>query len=178
MGHTLEQATSGRAKCRACTQPIAKGELRLGERLPNPFGEGEMTLWYHPACAAYKRPEVALEVLAASGALLPERATLEEAAQRSAAHRRLPRIDGAERAKTGQAKCRHCHEAIARGGWRVRLSFFEDGRFSPGGLVHLTCRLAYFETSAIADALLHFSPELDAGDRAELLREMEAHGVE
>ena len=32
-----------------------RGELRFGERLPNPFAEGEMTVWFHPLCAAYKR---------------------------------------------------------------------------------------------------------------------------
>ena len=63
MPHTLEPASSGRAKCRVCGQKLAKGEIRLGERQPNPFGDGEMTLWFHPSCAAFKRPEVFLEVL-------------------------------------------------------------------------------------------------------------------
>ena len=44
MDHVIEPASSGRAKCRGCGRAIAKGELRLGERLPNPFtDEGEMT---------------------------------------------------------------------------------------------------------------------------------------
>ena len=42
MAHVIEHASSGRAKCRSCDQPIAKGELRFGERQPNAFGEGEM----------------------------------------------------------------------------------------------------------------------------------------
>jgi hypothetical protein len=45
--HVIEPASSGRAKCRGCDRPIAKGELRFGERQPNAFGEGEMTLWFH-----------------------------------------------------------------------------------------------------------------------------------
>ena len=57
MLHALEPAASGRAKCPGCAQPIQRGELRFGERLPNPFAEGEITLWFHPLCAAYKRPE-------------------------------------------------------------------------------------------------------------------------
>ena len=60
MGHVLEPAASGRAKCRACQRPIAQGELRFGERLPNPYAEGEMTLWFHPACAGFQRPEAVL----------------------------------------------------------------------------------------------------------------------
>src|SRR5947207_3050798 len=62
MPHVMEPATSARATCRGCNQKIAKGELRFGERQPNAFGEGEMTLWFHLACAAYKRPEAFLEV--------------------------------------------------------------------------------------------------------------------
>src|SRR5688500_16765560 len=44
VAHIIEPASSGRAKCRSCDQPIAKGELRFGERQPNAFGDGEMTL--------------------------------------------------------------------------------------------------------------------------------------
>ncbi len=63
MPHVIEPATSGRAKCRGCGERIAKDELRFGERLPNPFAEGEMTLWFHPLCGAYKRPQPLLEAL-------------------------------------------------------------------------------------------------------------------
>lgn len=170
MPHTIEPATSGRAKCRGCARPIAKGELRFGERLPNPYAEGEMTLWFHLACGAYKRPEALLEALTGSSASPSDRDALERAARGTLRHRRLPRIDGAERAPSGQAKCRSCREPIARGTWRVRLVFFEEGRFAPGGFVHLDCRKAYFETDDIAEAVLHFSTDLGDGDREELAR--------
>ena len=62
--HLFEPAASGRSKCRGCGQPIKRGELRFGECLPNLFGEGETTLWFHPLCAAYKRPQPVLEALA------------------------------------------------------------------------------------------------------------------
>ena len=54
----LEEAKTGRSKCRTCRQGIAKGELRFGEPAPNPYSEtGEMTLiWHHPLCAAKKKP--------------------------------------------------------------------------------------------------------------------------
>ena len=104
--HTFEPAASGRSKCRGCGQALPKGELRFGERLPNPFGEGEMTLWFHPLCAAYKRPEAILETLAA-GVEAPDRDALERAANASLAQARLRRIEGVERAK-GQATCHHC----------------------------------------------------------------------
>jgi hypothetical protein len=168
VSHVFEPASSGRAKCRGCGQPIARGELRFGERLPNPFGEGKMTLWFHPACAAYKRPEPLLQALAETRESVGDREKLERAARSSLAHRRLPRIDGAERAPTGQAKCRSCHQPIARGSWRVRLVFYEEGRFSPGGFVHLDCRQAYFETDDILDHVLCFSSALSEGDCEEL----------
>jgi hypothetical protein len=170
MGHVLEPAPTGRAKCRGCGQPIARGEPRFGERLPNPFAEGEMTLWFHPRCAAYKRPEPLLELLAQTPEAPPDRGTLERVARASAAHRRLSRVDGAERARSAQARCRQCKQPIERGAWRIRLVFFEDGRFSPGGFVHLGCREAYFEGHDVLEAMLHFSPGLGDDERAELAR--------
>ena len=158
MPHVFEPAATGRSKCRGGKQPLAKGELRFGEGLPNPFGEGDVTHWFHPACAAYKRPDVLLEALAAGA--VADREALERTARASLAAPRLPRIDGAERAPTGQAKCRQCHELIGKGGWRVRLVFHEEGNFSPGGFIHLACRQAYFETGDILGQVLHFSPAL------------------
>jgi hypothetical protein len=144
--------------------------MRFGECLPNLFGEGEMTLWFHPLCAAYKRPQPLLETLPGTDEALPEREKLERAAQASVTHRRIPRIDGAERAPSGQATCRSCRELIAKGTWRIRTAFYEEGRFSPGGYVHLACRKAYFETDDVLDAVLHFSPALSDEDRQELAR--------
>ena len=170
MPHVFEPASSGRAKCRGCGRGLQKGELRFGERIPNPFAEGETTLWFHPLCAAYKRPEPMLETLAQNPEGVPDPKTLERAARGSSAHRRLPRIDGADRAPTSQAKCRSCHESITKGAWRIRLVFYEEGRFSPAGFVHVTCRAAYFETGDILDQALHFSPDLTDEERADLIR--------
>ena len=170
MGHVLEPAASGRAKCRGCGRPLQRGELRFGERIPNPFAEGETTLWFHPLCAAYKRPEPLLEFLAQAQEDVPERETLERAARASSAQRRLPRIDGAERAPTGQAKCRACRQPIARATWRIRLVFYEEGLFSAGGFVHLDCRASYFERADLLDHVLRFSPDLGDEERADLAR--------
>ncbi len=168
MSHLFEPASSSRAKCRGCGQPIQRGELRFGERLPNPFADGEMTLWFHPVCAAYKRPEPLLQALEETPQSVPDREQLEHAARESLAHRRLPRIDGAEQAPSGQAKCRSCRQAIPRGGWRIRLVFFEEGRFAPGGFVHLDCCKAYFETADVLGQVLHFSSHLTEQEREDL----------
>lgn len=169
MPHTFEPASSGRAKCRGCGQPIARGELRFGERLPNPFGEGEMTLWFHPMCAAYKQPDAILQTLAESRGGVPDAAALEQAARASSAHRRLPRVDGAERSPSGQARCRSCKKPIPRDTWRIRLVFFEEGRFLPGGFIHLDCRGDYFEGHDVLGPLLYFSVGLGDADRDELM---------
>jgi hypothetical protein len=167
VAHTIEPASSGRAKCRSCDRPIAKGELRFGERQPNAFGDGEMTLWFHLPCGAYSRPEPFLE---AHGAAPPEAADerLVEAARFGIAHRRVPRLHGAERASSGRAHCRSCRELIGKGEWRLALVFFEDYRFNPGGYVHARCARSYFETADLLDRIRHFSPALDDAEVAEL----------
>lgn len=170
MSHLFQPAASGRAKCRGCAQAIQRGALRFGERLPNPFAEGEMTVWFHPLCAAYKRPEPFLQALAQTPGKVPDAEGLERAARASVAQRRLPRIDGAERAPSGQASCRSCRQPIARGAWRIRLAFYEEGRFAPGGYVHLACRQAYFEAGDVLEQVLHFSPALSDAEREELRR--------
>jgi len=170
LSNVFEPASSGRSKCRGCGRLISRGELRFGERLPNPFADGEMTLWFHPACAAYKRPEPLIQTLAETSEKVPERERLERVARNCLAHRRLPRINGAERAPSGQATCRSCREPIERGNWRIRLVFYEEGQFSPAGFVHLDCRKAYFETDDIVDQVLHFSSDLSDDDREQLRR--------
>jgi hypothetical protein len=111
-----------------------------------------------------------VEALEQTAVAVPDRETLERTARASLAHRRLPRIDGAERSPGAQAKCRSCREPIARGNWRIRLVYWEEGRFAPGGFVHLGCRKAYFETDDILDRVLHFSRDLGADEREELKR--------
>lgn len=174
MPNVIEPAPSGRSKCRGCGQVIPKDAMRFGERLPNPFGDGEMTLWFHPGCAAYKRPEGFLETLLETPENFPDHQLLEDRARRCLEHRRLPRIDGAERAPSSQAKCRHCREPIEKGNWRIRLVFYEEGMFTAGGFVHLACRDAYFETSSVGEQVLHFSSALSPDEREDLRRGFES----
>jgi hypothetical protein len=103
---------------------------------------------------------------------LADRAELERIARAGVAHPRRPRIDGAERSPSSQARCRQCKEPIEKGSWRVRLVFHEEGTFSPGGFIHLACRLPYFETGDIVDAVLHFSASLEEAEREALKKEL------
>jgi hypothetical protein len=176
MPHVIEPATSGRSQCRACGRKIERGNLRFGERRENDFGEGEMTLWFHPLCAAYKRPEPLLELLGSqSGA--EDEARLRAIAQRSIEHERLPRLNGAERSPTGRANCRHCHRPIDKDTWRLMLSFFEEVRFNAGGFVHAHCAQDYFGTTDLLEQVRCFSADLAASDIDELARAMTPAGA-
>jgi hypothetical protein len=72
------------------------------------------------------------------------------------------------------AKCRHCRTPIERGTWRIRLVFYEEGMFTPGGFVHLSCRNDYFESQNVTDQVLHFSSDLIDDEREELRRAFDA----
>jgi hypothetical protein len=171
--HRIEPASSGRAKCRGCGERIAAGELRFGESLPNPFADGEMTLWFHLDCGAFKRPEPFLEALEGRDEPLEGRERLAAEARQGVAHRRLPRIDGASRAPTGRAQCRSCRAPIEKGAWRIALVFYEEGRFEASGFVHVGCAPAYFETTDVLRRVHRFSPGLREEELAELRAELD-----
>ena len=164
MPHLIQPASSARSKCRGCGKLIAAGELRFGESLPNPFADGETTHWFHLDCAAFKRPEPFLATLETRPEPLEDAARLMAEAKRGIAHRRLPRVNGAERAPSGRAQCRACRTGIERGAWRIPLVFYEDGRFAPSGYIHVPCARAYFETTDVIPRLKRFSPDLSDED--------------
>jgi hypothetical protein len=174
MPHLIEPATSARAKCRGCGEKIAAGELRFGESLPNPFAEGETLHWFHLECGAMKRPEPFQEALAAHAEPVPEAERLGALVREGLEHKRLPRITGAERDPSGRAQCRHCREKIEKGAWRIALVFWEDGRFSAAGSIHVSCAGAYFET--IGDVMVRikrFSPGLTDAELQEIQAELQ-----
>lgn len=175
--HKITVAKSGRSRCRGCGQAIARGTLRFGEKVENPYNDGLSTLWFHLRCAAYKRPEPLLETLdaihedaggdrvdaaAAREALEAGQGdVLRAAAQEGLQHQRLPRIDAIERASSGRASCRHCRQRIAKDALRIKLVWFEGGRFDPGGYLHLACAPAYCESTALGERLRCFTAGAD-----------------
>ena len=176
MPHTIEPATSGRSKCRGCGQAIAKEELRFGERLPNPFSDdSDMTMWFHLPCAAYKRPESLQEVLGDTDGI-DDTKSLQAIIETGIEHRRLPRINGLQRAPSGRAKCRCCHEMIAKDEWRIPLVYFEEGMFNPSGFIHLVCTSAFFETTKVMERLLFFAGELEQDQIEEVRKTLAAEG--
>jgi hypothetical protein len=173
MGDRLEPASTGRARCRACGTGIDKGTLRFGEEVANAYGEDDASTvyWFHPRCAALRRPDKLLPLLHGEvGLSAPDRAGLLVDAERGVAHPRLARLDGVERASSGRARCRQCQEPIAGGAWRFRLSSFaETGYFDPLGFIHVACAPAYFETAALESQLRRVAPDLDDASVSEVL---------
>jgi hypothetical protein len=166
----IEPALSARAKCRGCAASIAKGELRFGEALPNPFGEGDATYWFHLACGACMRPEKFGPALEARAEATPDADWLKRAVEVGLAHRRLPRLVRVERAPSGRATCRSCREVIDKGAFRAALQMFEDGRFSPIGSIHVECSKGYFDTADILDRMRKLTPSLTDADAEEVTR--------
>ena len=169
MPHIFEVARTGRAKCRGCGQPIAARALRFGERVPNPFADeegSETTLWYHVPCAAFMRPAPFLETLEASDAVVDQRDDLEREARLGLAHHRLPRATAVGRAPTARAVCRACKQTILKDAWRIALMFYEEGRMSPAGFIHLSCAPAYLETTDVLGRLKYISPDVTDADWA------------
>lgn len=189
MPHIFELAPSARAKCRGCGLAIAKGDLRFGERLPNPFAAGEnaenveMTHWFHLWCAAFRRPEALLATLPDATAEgdhvdhIERKDELVHEAELGVAHRRLPRVSTVERASSGRATCRACKELIAKDTWRMALVFYEEGRFVPSGFVHIGCVPSYCETTAVMPRVKHFSPALTESDAAEIVAALAQAGA-
>ncbi|MES1177677.1 MAG: hypothetical protein ABUL62_25355 [Myxococcales bacterium] len=169
MPSVIERATTGRAKCRACSQSIAKGDERFGEALPNAYGEGDSLFWFHLRCAACSRPELLLPVLEQSQASPEEREGLAALAQEGIAQPRLCRIAKAERASSGRARCRHCRELIEQGAWRISLQMFEEGRFNSIGTIHATCGVHYLGAEPALDRLRLPCNQLDEAELEEVL---------
>lgn len=153
--------------------------MRLGERVPNPFADGEdaeTTHWYHPWCAAFRRPDVLIDALSHTAVEVADRGALDVEAALALAHRRIVRVDAASRAPSGRATCRACKQPIAKDTWRMALVFYEDGRFAPSGYIHARCAMSYLETSALMPRVRHFSPGLNESDFADLEADILAGG--
>jgi hypothetical protein len=147
--HEIQPAASGRAKCRACKTAIKKGDLRLGEDVPNPFGDGEAKHWYHLGCGALRRPEAFLEAIlqapeeVASEIAVEDRARWAPLAEAGKTYYRLSRFVKAQAAPSGRARCQGCRELIEKGALRFVLERIEDGMVSGAGFVHVGCAHAY-----------------------------------
>ena len=174
MPNVIEPATTARAKCRGCGERIAASVLRFGESVPNPYGEGDTTHWFHLECAAYKRPEAFVETVESAPDPVPDGERLIAEARRGIENARLQRVSGGERDPSGRAQCRQCRTAIPKGAWRIPLAIYEEDRFSPAGFIHASCARAYFETADVLARVKCFSPALSEEDAAAIGAEVAA----
>ena len=176
MPHAIEPATTGRSKCRGCGEAIPAGMLRFGETVPNAFGEGEATHWFHLDCGAFRRPLAFLEALDSAAAAVEDGEALRAHARAGVENDRLTRINGAERDKSGRAQCRHCKTTIAKGAWRIVLVINEEGRFMPSGFIHPRCAPGYFEAKDVdvMPRVQRFAKGLTQADLAEVGAELRA----
>ncbi len=181
MAHVIEEAKSGRASCRSCKKPIAKGDLRLGEEVPNAFAAGEVThQWHHLACAATKKPLVLESALASTSLVIPDRAALEATLVQKKAAQPTTTYPFCERAKTSRSSCIGCGEGIEKGTLRVAVEREVDtGTFvtTGAGYLHAACAAAWLAEHAPVDGALiavlqKNTPTLTPGDTAALALEL------
>jgi ribosomal protein L37AE/L43A len=170
---SIEPASTGRSKCRACKRAIDKGALRFAESAPNPMTEGETKHYYHPMCAAERRSERMAAFLESHAEPLDTREALLAAATLGVSHPRLQRLGQVERASSGRAACRHCRETIAKGALRVALQPMEEGRTASWGFVHGECARGYAGVRPSVERLQRASADLPREDWDELALALE-----
>jgi poly [ADP-ribose] polymerase len=175
MAHTIEVAKTGRATCRTCRQPIAKGDHRFGEETANAFDAsgGTMFLWHHLACAAKKKPTQLGEALRSFAGEVPNREELERTIAAEAPKQKPIVFPYAERASTARSRCGACEGAIEKG--ELRVATPRDAEM--GGMVNASVR--YFHARCAKDAagggdvleaLRKNSKGLEEGDFEEIAR--------
>ena len=169
--HTFTLAPSPRSKCRGCGQAIALHDLRFGERMPNPFGDADMTHWHHPACAAHRRPEALIEALDELEYPQDDADQLRGWAHNAIQHHRLQRLGSLQQSPSGRARCRSCKALIELGVWRIPLLFFEEGSYNASGFIHVSCVVEYCETGNVVPTIERFALNLDEGQLAQIMRE-------
>lgn len=132
--YLIENARSGRSKCKNCRKTIAKDDLRMGVLVEGPYGLGYM--WYHLVCSAAAHMDKVEEAYGAKAweaakvppdpEDLPDLATLREHAveaerEREEKERNKKVIPYAEVAPSGRSKCKQSGEAIPKGAVRIVL---------------------------------------------------------
>ncbi|MAW28389.1 MAG: hypothetical protein CMP98_06300 [Gammaproteobacteria bacterium] len=158
----VEPDSFGRSKCRGCKQNIAKGSLRFDEQLPIPFADGDMSLWLHLPCAAFRRPQVLLTTV--NIAPLKDRQChdhLTEISHIGTEVSRLKRIAETELSPNGRARCKSYKEPIPKDSWRIRQEHFGEGASTPSGNIHLGCVNLFFPTNeTVLVRTQYFAPSL------------------
>jgi poly [ADP-ribose] polymerase len=165
MANVIEEAKSGRASCRTCKKPIAKGELRFGEEAPNAFGDAPSMRWHHLMCAAEKLP-AELKAALAEHPEVPNRAELDaKIAEALSKGRGKPGgFPYADKAPTNRARCIQCQQPIEKDSVRIAV----EREIETGGMVQKAAR--YMHPACVAANL-----EAEGADKAELIEGLRAN---
>lgn len=182
MAHIIEEAKSGRAGCRTCRKPIAKGELRFGEEVENQFADGGETTyrWHHLGCAAGSKSDELRSALVACTTVSEEQRAELERSMAEADAKKPPPYPHADKAPTGRARCLACGEGIAKGVVRVAIEReIERGMTvtKGAGYLHPRCAAAYVEDSGgthaeLTEALRANTRGLDEAELERLFAEV------
>jgi hypothetical protein len=174
----IESAKSGRAKCRKCKEPIAKGELRFGEETVNAFSDsGEPSyFWYHLACAAKAKPKLLQAELEKHSGEIPNREELMTLMQKAAGKEKPTAFPYGERAPTARSRCIACEEPIDKDAFRIAVEREVDtGAFvtKGPGYLHPACASDYLDDDSLVDHLRSNTTTLPPPELETLLAELE-----
>jgi len=178
MGHVIEVAKTGRAKCRKCKQAIAKDELRFGEEAVNAFApDGGMTYrWYHLACAATACPAELGQSLAAHDGEIPDRAALEQQIAEGKRKQKPKTFPFAERAPSGRSTCIECERKIEKDELRIAIEReIETGSFMSrgAGYLHPACAVSHLGDDALAEKIRGNSTQLSPEELEQVVGQLE-----
>jgi len=179
MKNTIEEARSGRSKCRTCKEKIAKGDLRFGVAYKSRYDEGDTfsLAWHHLPCAAKTLPDKLKPILDEYQGDVSNRGELEkliaETPPKKVKEKRS--YPYAERAPSARSKCFGCGELIGKGDFRFVIEQEVDaGSFIAMApkFVHVKC-VGEFLDSIDWDAITKNS-KLEEADLAALRQEHDA----
>lgn len=168
MANVIEEAKSGRAKCRTCSKPIDKGALRLGVEAANAFGDTPSMQWHHLACAATKLPVELADAMKVYAGDIPDKDAL-ETAMADAIKSGKAKPGGfpyADKAPTGRAKCMQCEEPIAKDSFRIAVEReleMGGGQQKSAGYLHPACIAANLEN--VGGSIDEFTEALEKNSR-------------
>jgi hypothetical protein len=148
---------------------VVKDELRFGEVVPNPYGEGEAHFWYHLRCAALRLPEKLSAALKVSSDVPGDVSELlTRIAENAQKHERLPKVMRADHAPTGRARCQICREVIEKDAWRVVLERMDEGISSGAGFLHVRCAAQEMGVADLLERLQYCEPPLTTEELEQL----------
>lgn len=129
MAHIVDNAKSGRSRCRTCGEGIAKGDLRFAQEVPSALGESGGTTYHHHhlECAAKKTPSELRMALETCPFPVPQRARIEHLIAENEPRQKPTNFPYAERAPTPRSHCGECHTMIAKGALRIALQRENEG---------------------------------------------------